>query len=290
MQEHTAIGDPLSLPLMPLGTDPDSGLQIYRHIGSGSAPTGEETAEGRLILRPDLRTKTGVWASALAVFTQDLAGVNVFRFAPLLVPVRIDIHLRGDVTGEQELIAESRIVKRSKNSMITTARIYPGSGGDIPVAYGSIHFNTMGSSRETPLEFTRTQVTVPAQKPPDLLSWIGAEPRGDGLGHDLNEITCALMEGAALGGSSARVLHGGPLQILAEGAAMAVSQSVVGGDSLRIEDFVTSFFAPAKSLPVSAVGEIVLVTDDSIDTRVEVCNSGGGIAAVSEARFRRVPG
>ncbi|OJZ76126.1 hypothetical protein BRW65_01455 [Mycobacterium paraffinicum] len=288
MSDDTTIDDPLSLPLMPLGADPDHGLQIYQHIGAGSAPTGDDTAEGRLVLRPDLRTATGPWASALAVFTQDLAGVNVFRFAPLLVPVRVEVHLRGDMANEQELVAKGRIVKRSKNTIMTTARIYRGSGGDVPVAYGSIHFATMGSTRETPLGFARTQVTIPRHEPPDLLSWIGATAREDGRGYDLTEVSDGLVEGIALGGSAARVVHGGPLQILAEGAAMAVGRSAAAGAPLRIEDFATNFFAPAKSLPLSAIGEVVIATDDSVDIRVEVSNFGGGIASVSEARFRRI--
>jgi acyl-coenzyme A thioesterase PaaI-like protein len=289
LSDQTTIADPLSLPLMPLGTDPDSGLQIYRHIGAGSAPTGDSTSEGRLPLRPDLLTSTGPWASALAVFSQDLAGVNVFRFAPLLVPVRIDVHLRGDAAGESELFGKARILKRSKNTIITTARIYRGTGSDVPLGYSSIHFATMGSSRETPLDFARTQVTVPRQAPPDLLSWIGATPRDDGRGYDLTEVTEAITEGIALGGSPARVVHGGPLQVLAEGAAMTVAESVAG-ESPRLEDFATTFLAPAKHPPLSAIGELVVMTKESVDIRVEVCNADGSLAAVSEARFRRMTG
>jgi acyl-coenzyme A thioesterase PaaI-like protein len=263
---------------------PGTALAIYRHVGSRSKPLSDDTAEGRLVLRRDLRSPNGPFASAIGIFMQDLAGVNIFRLAPLIVPVQIDIHIRDSAAGVSELTARGEIVRRGRTLMVTRAQI---TGGDRLVAHGTATWATMGSTLTEPGPWRSTEPDAPDRELPPLLEWLGGQPRAAGDGVDLREVAAELQEPVALGGPSTGTLHGGPLQILTEAAAWQVAQKRAPQERLMIQDFSTLMMSPARAAPFAAVGEIIAAGESSLDCRVEVRDEAGAgkLAAMSLARF-----
>ena len=268
----------------PTGPPPGSALAIYRHVGSGSKPLSDDSAEGRLALRSDLRGLNGPFASAIGIFMQDLAGVNIFRLAPLIVPVQIDLHIRDAAVGVSELVARGEIVRKGRTLMVTRAQI---TGADRLVAFGTATWATMGSNLAEPNPWRATQANTPDREVPPLLEWLGAQPRADGTGMDLHEVTAELREPVALGGPSTGTLHGGPLQVLTEAAAWRVAENRFHKDRLMIQDFSTLMMAPARAAPFAAVGEIVSAGASALDCRIEVRDQSGAgrLAAMSFAHF-----
>jgi acyl-coenzyme A thioesterase PaaI-like protein len=264
-----------------------SALAIYRHIGAGSVGTSRTTAEGTLPLRSDLRGPNGPFASAVAVFLQDIAGCNVFPIAPMVAPVQIDVHVRDGADGASELVGTSEVVRAGRTLIVTQARVHRADEHERLVAFGQITFATMGSTREQPGDPHRTRSTVPEGPVTSLFEWLGARPRSDGRGVDLEKLPPELVEPVTLGGTDSPSLHGGPLQILTETAAWHVASQRADRERLRIADFSTAMMASSRVAPFAAVGEVLSERAESIDCRVELREDGGQgrVTAVSYARF-----
>ena len=264
-----------------------SALAIYRHVGAGSIGTSATTAEGMLPLRSDLRGPNGPLASALAVFLQDLAGCNVFAIAPLVAPVQIDVHIRDRADGASQLVGTSEVVRAGRTLIVTQARVHGADDPERLVAFGQVTFATMGSTRVQPGDPHHTRSTVPEQPVAPLFEWLGARPRSDGRGCDLEDLPPELVEPVTLGGTANPTLHGGPLQILTEMAAWHVASHRLERERLRIEDFSTAMMASSRVAPFAAVGEVLSERAGSIDCRVELREDGGQgrVTAVSYARF-----
>jgi acyl-coenzyme A thioesterase PaaI-like protein len=262
-------------------------LAIYRHIGAGSTGLTLTTSEGRLPLRPDLRGPNGPLASALAVFSQDLAGCNVYPIAPMVAPVQIDVHVRDPALDQDELFGTSEIVRLGRTLMVTHAHMYAGSDRRRLVAFTQATWMTMNSTRDHPGEPHQTKITVPAESPPLLLEWLGAKPRPDGSGLDLAELPPALSEPVTLGGLENPAMHGGPIQVLTEATAWHIASQRIPRKRLMIEDLSTAMMAPTRHAPFFTAGEVLYERPGSIDCRIEVReNAGNGrVTAVTFARF-----
>lgn len=245
-----------------------------------------------LPLRPDLRGPHGPRAAALAVLLQDLSAVTVTRFAPLTVPIQINVRVRSGASGLTELAAHGYTLRRGRAVMASEARVTDPSDPSKVVAFVTGSWATMGSNLAEAKPVTHGPGT-PAEGDPDLatasmLDFIGATRRDDGRGWDLVEVEGPHTEPIALGGTSTGTLHAGALQVLIEGAATLVAASEVPEDRLMIEDLGTQFLAPARLGPISALAEPLVVGRDSIDCRVELREEGGRgrLSAVAFARFR----
>ncbi len=268
---------------------------MYRYVGARSHPGTGDTADGTLRVRADLRGPNGLFASPLAIFFHDLSGIAVVRYAPLVVPIQVNVRVRSSAGAAEELVGHCELTRRGRSIMASEARMYdPRHPGRVVAFVTATWFNT-GSALDVP----ESRLVGPGTVEDDsesieladsILDAIGAAPRADGRGLDLDEVAAPHRETAALGGPASGTLHAGALQILAEGAAFQVAGGSAGRSALAIEELSTQLLAPARVAPISAIGEVLAVTDDVVDCRIEVREEGGSgrLAAATIARFRVV--
>ena len=267
-------------------------LKIYRQVGCGSTALTPDTAEGRLPIRDDLRDNGNLLGAAVGVFLQDLAGVNVAYHAPLVVPTEVTVHLCDSARDVAALRADGELVRRGRTTMVTRARIVDEAHPDRLVGYGTASWATMASTLDAPPEKLRsTPVTVPETPQPPLVQWIGAVERADGRGLEVREVVPEMREPVALGGPDTQTLHGGPIQILAEGAARLVAERHVGGRAVMTRYLSTHLLSPARRTPFAALATVLSDTNGSLDCQVEVREDGGDgkIVALCYARFAASP-
>lgn len=263
------------------------GKLMYLQVGSGSTALTPDTSEGRLALRDDLRDNGNILGAAVGVFLQDLAGVNVAYFAPLVVPTQINLHLRDAARDVAALRGEGELIRRGRTTMVTTARVFDDANPERLIGYGTISWATMGSTLETPpAELRSTTVTVTDTPQSPLVKWVGGVARADGRGLDLPVVMPELNEPVAPTGPQAPTLHGGPLQVLAEGAARFVAERHLGGRPVVTKDLSTLLLAPARHLPVSAIATVLTADDQSLDCEVQVREHGGEGPTVVLAHVR----
>ncbi len=265
---------------------------IYKYVGARSVALSEEDGESTLRLRPDLRGPHGPKAAALGVLIQDLSAVTVTRFAPMAVPIQINIRVRTPASSLTEVAAHGYTLRRGRGVMASEARVTDPADRSRVVAFVTASWATAGAVL-TEAKPTLQGPGTPEPGDPDpqaasMLDFIGATRRADGRGWELVEGPGAHAEQIALGGAARGLLHAGALQVLLEGAATTTAATQVPEDSLMIEELGTQFLAPARLGPISAIAELLVVSDDSVDCRVELREEGGAgrLSALSFARFR----
>jgi acyl-coenzyme A thioesterase PaaI-like protein len=89
------------------------------------------------------------------VFSQDLAGCNIYPIAPMVVPVQIDVHVRDPALDQDELFGTSEIVRLGRTLMVTQARMYAGRDRRRLVAFTQATWLTMNSTRDECLQRQR---------------------------------------------------------------------------------------------------------------------------------------
>jgi acyl-coenzyme A thioesterase PaaI-like protein len=266
--------------------------EIYKLVSARLRDLDEDHGEGTLPIRPGLRNLNGPSAAALAVLLQDLSAVTIARFAPLVVPIQINVRIRATAAGVETLIAKGETTRRGRAVQFTDAQYYDAAEPSRVVAFATGSWATMGSNRETPRPGGPGPGTPAEDDPPynldfaSLFAAIGARERAGG-GVELGSVEAVHTEPVALGGSSTGTLHAGALQVLAESAATQAATATVPAERLMIEELSTQFLAPARITPITALGSVVASTDTSIDCRVEVREQSGDgrVCALSYARF-----
>jgi acyl-coenzyme A thioesterase PaaI-like protein len=263
---------------------------IYGQVGARTRSLSEDSAAGTLTVRDDLRVWRGPSAAALAVLLQDLSAVTVARFAPLIVPVQIDVRIRPSALTAAELSAEGTTLYRGRTIMATEAQVVDAADPTRMVAFLMASWATLRSNLDVPkerligpgAEESHRQIRASS-----LLEAIGATVRDDHRGCELGDVAPEHTEPIALGGSATQTLHAGALQVLAEGAASIVAGDRVDPEQWMIEDLSTKFVRPARSVPLAAIGEVVSMTATELDVRVEVREEAGAgsLCALSFARF-----
>jgi acyl-coenzyme A thioesterase PaaI-like protein len=263
---------------------------IYPYVNARTMALSEDEATGTLIVRDDLRVGRGPSAAALAVVLQDLSAVTIARFAPLVVPIQINVRIRRAAGAARELVVAGSTLRRGRAVMATEARMADVDDPTTTVAWATGSWATMGSNLSVPKPGGPGPGSYGDGRPKGVgscLEAIGATLRADGRGWELAEVAPAHREPIALGGEATGTLHAGALQVLAEGAAATVAGRYAAVEELMVEELSTQFLAPVRSMPVAAVGEAISVRDDGIDIRVEVREEGGSgrLAALSFVRF-----
>src|SRR6478735_4427642 len=78
---------------------------IYKQVGARLEPLDDDRGEGTLAIRANLRTLNGPSAAALAVLLQDLSAITIARFAPLVVPIQINVRILAAAAGVDQVFA-----------------------------------------------------------------------------------------------------------------------------------------------------------------------------------------
>jgi acyl-coenzyme A thioesterase PaaI-like protein len=269
---------------------------IYRHVGARSVGKGLDAAESRLQLRPDLCGPNGIYAATLGVLLQDLSSVTIARVAPLVVPIQLSIRIRKPVSDTTELFATGVTHRRGKTVQATEASVYDSPDRTNLVAFMTGAWHTVGSNQEPGPDYPgagtpEEGLNGPGDGSMSLLRAIGASVRSDNRGYELREVEGGHVEPIALGGTGTGTLHAGAFQVLMEGGATIVAKQRVPEERLAIEDMSTQFLAPARATPITSVGQVVSLTDTSLDARVEMWEggTGGRLVGLTFARFRILP-
>jgi acyl-coenzyme A thioesterase PaaI-like protein len=272
-------------PASGLDEDRPSPLEVYRYIGCSATETTTLAAHGHLPWRPDLSIKGQPSMAPLAVFTQIMAGVNVFPITPMVVPTSVVVHLRGEIADHEELEGTSNVVRAGRSSAVTAAIIAAASKPATPIAHAIATWAFPGGPIEPRGPLPPTSVT-PFERPyePTLLEWLAPIEHPDGLAID--DVRPAIAEPVALGGTQSSTLHGGPIQILNEAAARRHAQRTSGTDPIVLLDFASYFLAPARGAPLVARAATIAHFGHDLDVRVELRAADNRLCTFSEARFR----
>jgi len=265
--------------------DRPSPLEVYRYIGCSATETTELSAHGRLRWRPDLNIDGQPSMAALAVFTQIMAGVNLFPITPMVVPTSVVVHLRGDIGDHEELEGNSTVIRAGRSSAVTTAIIAGTSDPATPIAHATATWAFPGGPTEHRGPLPQTTATpYEGTYEPTLLDWLAPIEHPDGLAID--DVRPAIAEPVALGGTQSSTLHGGPIQILNEAAARRHARRTSGTAPVVLLDFASYFLAPARGAPLVARAATIAHFGRDLDVRVELRAADNRLCSFSEARFR----
>jgi acyl-coenzyme A thioesterase PaaI-like protein len=266
---------------------------IYKQIGAVITSDDGQVAEGTLDIRPALRGVGGPSAAALAVLLQDISAVTISRYAPLNVPMVINVRIRDNAADVSTVFATGRTLQRGRSVMALDAVYYDADRPGTVIGTATGTWAAMDSYLAEPRQTRIGPGTQVAGDDPsaldfdDLLVAVGGRVRGDGTGVEMGEVPLDAPEPIALGGTGTGTLHAGALQVLAENAAVLAAEAAVDRSKLMIQGLSTQFIAPCRETPIAALGTVLAAGDGSVDVQVELHESGGAgrLTALSYARF-----
>jgi acyl-coenzyme A thioesterase PaaI-like protein len=269
---------------------------IYKQVGARIEALSEDDGEGTLSIRPNLRSLNGPSAAALAVLLQDLSAVTIARFAPLVVPIQINVRILAAARDTAEVFARGTTLRRGRAVQATDAAYFDGADRTRLVGFATGSWATMASNLDEPRPTKYGPGTPQSDDPGDiwdfatLIDAIGGGTSQDGTAAVLAAVPAEATEPIALGGTGTGTLHAGALQVLAEHAAVLAATGEVDGSDLMIQQLSTQFLAPARQTPLHAKGRVISSDATSLDVRVEVRESAGEgrVAALTYARFARI--
>jgi acyl-coenzyme A thioesterase PaaI-like protein len=266
---------------------------IYKQIGARLEALDADRGEGTLVIRPNLRQLNGPSAAALAVLLQDLSAVTIARWAPLVVPIQINVRILAAAADVGELFAHGITLRRGRAVQATDAGYYDAADRSRLVGYATGSWATMASNLDEPRPTQFGPGTPQPGDPADiwdfatLIDAVGGRTSDDGAAAELGEVPADATEPIALGGTATGTLHAGALQVLAEHGAVIAATRQCDPATLMIRQLSTQFLAPARVTPLRAEGRVVASDDSSLDVRVEVREAAGDgrIVALTYARF-----
>ncbi len=268
--------------------------QIYLQVGAEMKYVDDDTAEGTLTMRPGLRNLGGPSAAAMAVVLQDISALTISRFAPLNVPIFINVRIRPAAADVRTIFARGTTLRRGRSVMSLDSILTDADRPGTVIGYATGSWAAMDSYLREPRATRFGPGTPTPADPPgvrefdSLLEAVGGRLRDDGRGAELGEVNLGATEPVALGGTGTGTLHAGALQVLAESAASSVAAQAVGAERLMIHELSTQFLAPCRVTPIAAIASVMATSDGTLDCRVELHEDGGSgrLTALSYARFK----
>ncbi len=240
-------------------TEPPDPFVVYAHIGTDARPVDEMRAEGRLVLRPDLRLPYALLAGPLAIFALDCASANT-RALAASAPTRIDLDVWDPAVDVTELAIHGRVVRHGRSQIFTEARIVDAAAPDRVVALATTCFSVTGP----PPESVRYGHGGAGPFDGSLTEVFGGVPRPDG-GFDIPALTPALGHGR---------LHSGVVQVLAEAAAIEVVRRRCDVSTVWTQHLGTTVATSGKAGPFSLVPTLLGVVGSGAACSVEVIDHG----------------
>jgi acyl-coenzyme A thioesterase PaaI-like protein len=241
----------------PVADDP---FVVYSHIGTSARPLTQDTAEGTLQLRDDLRLPYALLAGPLAVLVLDCASANT-RALAASAPTRIDVDLWDPATDVRELRIRGRVVRHARSQIFTEARIEDAADADRVLGYAMTSFSVTGPP---PASVQYGHAGVPVGGGARLTEVFGGRPRGDG-GFDIPALTPALGHGR---------LHSGVMQVLAEAAAIEVVRRRTGRQTVWVHHLGTTVATSGRVGPFSVIPTLLGVAGGCAGCTVDVVDEG----------------
>src|SRR5262245_36999800 len=98
-------------------------LMSYRYLASRPTAIDRTHAEGRIALRPDLRTPGGVLAAPLAIAMLDVAGINIDP-VNILALTQVDMEVVDPAADVDEVYLRGHVTCETRSQIFTEVRLY----------------------------------------------------------------------------------------------------------------------------------------------------------------------
>jgi acyl-coenzyme A thioesterase PaaI-like protein len=260
-------------------TDTRQDLVSYRYLGCRSVLIDREHAEGRMPVRRDMRTASGLRSAPLAIAMLDTAGINIDRFYHAACTA-IDVHLLDTAGSVEEVRVLGTVVREARTAVFTEARFEDAARPGRLIGFGTVSWSIIGPTPDG-FEYTDPGPGVPdADDLPPLTEAYEARPRPGG--------------GYVIDGLSTRIgtdtMHHGPQLVTLEATALEAAEAVVGSGRVQVRTGVTRLVRAAKRGPFVSTAVITEGEGDEVVCRSEMHDEGADGALVSVGHYRlRMP-
>ncbi len=251
-------------------------LVSYRYLGCSSVLTDRYHAEGRMRIRPDLRTGGGtLLAAPVAIAMLDTAGINIDGYYHAAC-THIDVHLWDAARDVAELRTFGSVVREARTAVFTEARFEAADRPGRVLGMGTVGWSIIGP---TPPGFTYTNPGTgveDAPGPPPLSDAYDARPLDSG--------------GYIIDGLSERVgtevLHHGPMLVASEAAAIDAIVEASGTRHLVVQTLSVRLVRAGRQGPFVTTAEVISGRDGTFASRTEVRDRGADNSVVATGLLR----
>jgi len=254
-------------------------LMSYRYVASRPRRLDRTHGDGRIALRPDLRSASGdALAAPLAIAMLDTAGICIDRIW-ILALTQINVALLDGARDVEEVFLDGQVIREARSQIFTEARLYDSADRDRAIGFGTANWSVIV---DTPPGHVYpepgTGIEGLAEVPPLWEAYTGRR-RTDGL--------------IEIPGLSPKIgtdrLHHGPMLVVTEATALEAAAEATGINALAIEHLALTIVAPGRTGPFVSTPVFVSVRGDVIGVRVELRDRGqqDRLVATAFVRMRR---
>jgi acyl-coenzyme A thioesterase PaaI-like protein len=262
----------------PFGEWADSvgSLMSYRYLASQPHALDRSHAEGRMKLRPDLRTSAGaVLAAPLTIAMLDVAGINVDRMW-ILALTQTNVEILDAATDVGEVYLRGHITSEARSQIFTEARLYDAGDRDRVIGFGTANWSVICP---TPEGFQYPEpgrgVEHANELPPLWQAYTGRRREDDML-----EIPSLRPE---IGTDR---LHHGPMLVITEATAVEAAADALGTADVAVEHLGMTIVAPGRAGPFVARPVLIATSSGTVGCRVELRDHGRDDRLVATAFVR----
>lgn len=251
-------------------------LMSYRYLASRPRWLDRTHAEGRVALRPDLRTPCGTaLAAPLAIAMLDVAGINIDRIW-ILALTQINVTLLEGASDVGEVFLDGQVIKEARSQIFTEAGLYDSADRERAIGFGTANWSVIVDTPKGHIyPEPGTGVEGLTEVPPLWAAYTGRR-RDDGL--------------IEIPGLSPKIgtdrLHHGPMLVITEATALEIGAAEARCENLEIEHFALSIVAPGRIGPFVAKPTFVARRGHVVGCRIELRDHGRDDRLVATAFVR----
>src|SRR4051794_22423259 len=117
-------------------------LMSYRYLASRPHVIDRDHADGRMTIRHDLRTSSGLLLAPLTIAMLDVAGINIDRINVLAL-TQFEVSLIDSAVDVSEVFLEGRVVKEARSQIFTECVIMDDSDHNRMLGYGTANWSVI---------------------------------------------------------------------------------------------------------------------------------------------------